>query len=267
MTDSDQLVQRETKEGRTQGAGQIDITVGVVDGVEEAEHHQHLGVLEKAGTAPGRAGDPRILKCQLKLFISGSGAGQNGNVRRTDGCAVIQPAFAQQSTDLCRNPAIFEREAVIVLPILGGRTERDGYRYCILGSGFAADQIVCRDIADRLAAEAEQIGENAVGAVDDGAITTEIVRHKDRRIVALRVAEDGKGAAVVGKNVRLGTAEPVDALFNVADHKAGARTGNGAENAVLYSIDILVLVDTDDIELLGKRGGNIGVGIVFINQK
>ena len=97
---------------------------------------------------PGRAGNAGIFQRQQKLLVSGSGAGQNGNVCGTDGGAVVQPAIPQQTADLGGDPAVLGWDGVVVGVGLSGRAEGDGNRCRILGGRLAADQVIGRNIAD-----------------------------------------------------------------------------------------------------------------------
>ena len=62
-----------------------------------------------------------------------------------------------------------------------------------------------------------------------------------RRVGGVRVAQ-----IVVEENTRVGEAEPIDALLDVADgEKVFSFTGNGGEDAVLHLVRVLVLVHHD----------------------
>ena len=78
---------------------------------------------------------------------------------------------------------------------------------------------------------------------------------------------DGIATAIVRKDRRLGTAEAVNALFDITNHKTVVGLGNRGEDGILHRVDVLILIYIDSVVALGDFAGGICGCTVLIDQK
>ena len=104
---------------------------------------------------------------------------------------------------------------------------------------------------------------DGIGHADHALVATEVVGHENTvtRRGLFSLFQYGKILAIAGKDRGVGSAETVDALFQVADHKA-AVAAHETEDLVLHFVHVLILVYIYLIVLcrqFGRRGRGLSV--------
>src|SRR5581483_6466172 len=120
----------------------------------------------------------------------------------------------------------------------------------------AKTQLGIRIVSDSADFAPHEDGENRVDEADNGFAAAEIVGQRDDAPVP-----GGPGGDVVLEDVRIGEAEAVDALLDIADQETvglWAFATEGLENGVLGVVDVLVFVDENETELLAPLPRNVG---------
>ena len=106
----------------------------------------------------------------------------------------------------------------------------------------------------------KDVAEHEVRRVQHRIARAEVFAQKELCALALRCVGGVRVAQiVVEENTRVGEAEAVDALLDVADgEKVFSFTGNGGEDAVLHLVRVLVLVHHDLAVALRDRSRKVG---------
>ena len=146
----------------------------------------------------------------------------------------------------------------------------NGYGICVnrfFGRTLGANQIVLRTVAHALFTRGKEEGAYLVGKFDHGAVASEVIRHEYADSVGIlgsRLGVERHRAAVGREDRGVTAAKSVDALLDVAHHKA-AVSADQRKNAVLYQIHILIFVNVHRVVLRGQgigkgRGRAVGIG-------
>ena len=119
---------------------------------------------------------------------------------------------------------------------------------------------VALNVADTVTQEVEESVENMVYEVDNALVTSEVVRHKDRRGRIITVsAKRGEALLHICENLGVCASELVDALLDITYHKAVAFTRDSLEYLVLQAVYVLILVDVYRLIELCLLLGNLGL--------
>ena len=106
----------------------------------------------------------------------------------------------------------------------------------------------------------KDVAEHEVRRVQHRVARAEVFAQKELRALALRRVGGVRVAQiVVEENTRVGEAEAVDALLDVADgEEVFSFTGNGGEDAVLHLVRVLIFVHHDLAVALRDRSRKVG---------
>ena len=239
-----QLVRREAVNRAAHRGGDGDVVGGVVHRLQQRKRQLDLGARQKLVRALGADGDAAVLERVLvRLGEAAHGAEQHRDVGIADALAVLQPFLGDQPANFGSDVGRLRRDAVGLLLLLVQHAERRLHGQAVVRPGLGENQRLGRIVAAGVFRRVDR-REHGVDELGDAAVAAEIFAQEHRLPLHSAVV----GAAVGLENLRLGVAEAVDALLDVADHKAVVRLGNRRKNQILQAVYVLIFVDADFVE-------------------
>ena len=268
QTDVRQLLFGKADERRAQHADQVDVLPRVVDDAEERHHRADLGGLEQAAALLRARGDAHLLKRGDERARLGLGRAQQdddipGRDRAQRACALVghRKALVQQLPDAPRGEPRLERGLVRRVVVLA-EIRRIHEQHLGPVARVARLRVVVRAEVQRFAVGILQI---AHGLAHDGReqVVARIQHRRTRaevlpedhaaRLAVLRLVRVRERTVFGQEDGRVGQAEAVNALLDVAHHEqVGFISGQRAEDRVLHRVRVLILVHRDLGKALGQ---------------
>ena len=268
QTDLRQLFFRKSEQRGAQDGEERQILMRIIQCLQQRQSGEHLRCLKDLVLRIAGSRDAVAQQCFLiDRHAHTQGAHQNDKILRTARAQLPRllvrdlESAVQHSPDFSRTEVRLELNARGCVLVIRSGLEQTQLRAVVLRTvRIRRTRIQCLALGVVQIAElfAHDVGKQRVDASEHLRAGTEVFRQHDapRCVVkyTLRIAEC---LVFLQKDPRIRLTEPVNTLFDVADHEDVLLIlAHGAENRVLYRVGILIFVhhDLGEMNLLCKTG-------------